>query len=56
VDRILGVGLAIDDFGTGYSSLGYVGRLPVDELKSSAARSSPRSPPTPTRRGSSTRS
>jgi predicted signal transduction protein with EAL and GGDEF domain len=33
VDRILGVGLAIDDFGTGYSSLGYVGRLPVDELK-----------------------
>jgi predicted signal transduction protein with EAL and GGDEF domain len=33
VARILGVGRAIDDFGTGYSSLGYVGRLPVDELK-----------------------
>ena len=31
--RQRGVAIALDDFGTGYSSLGYLGRMPVDEIK-----------------------
>jgi EAL domain-containing protein (putative c-di-GMP-specific phosphodiesterase class I) len=31
--KALGVTFALDDFGTGYSSLGYLGRLPIDQLK-----------------------
>jgi diguanylate cyclase (GGDEF)-like protein len=31
--RARGVAVSLDDFGTGYSSLGYLGRMPVDEIK-----------------------
>jgi diguanylate cyclase (GGDEF)-like protein len=31
--RDRGVAVSLDDFGTGYSSLGYLGRMPVDEIK-----------------------
>jgi EAL domain-containing protein (putative c-di-GMP-specific phosphodiesterase class I) len=31
--KALGVTFSLDDFGTGYSSLGYLGRLPIDQLK-----------------------
>ncbi len=31
--RERGVAVSLDDFGTGYSSLGYLGRMPVDEIK-----------------------
>jgi diguanylate cyclase (GGDEF)-like protein len=31
--RLRGAAVALDDFGTGYSSLGYLGRMPVDEIK-----------------------
>jgi diguanylate cyclase (GGDEF)-like protein len=31
--RARGVAISLDDFGTGYSSLGYLGRMPVDEIK-----------------------
>ena len=31
--RERGVAVSFDDFGTGYSSLGYLGRMPVDEIK-----------------------
>jgi len=34
--RALGVNIAIDDFGTGYSSLGYLAKLPVQSLRSTA--------------------
>lgn len=29
----MGVGMAIDDFGTGYSSFGYLGKLPIETIK-----------------------
>ena len=31
--RERGIAISLDDFGTGYSSLGYLGRMPVDEIK-----------------------
>ena len=31
--RERGVAISLDDFGTGYCSLGYLGRMPVDEIK-----------------------
>ena len=35
--RRVGVRLSVDDFGTGYSSLSYLKRLPIHEVKTTAA-------------------